>query len=408
MRILIIDPLLKNQCGHCFFYTKAVQTELQKRNIPTYIFGNLEADKICLTLQNFYPSFTGIIDKAFNAGFWKLLTLYKDIQVLKKQFSKVFLTDFKIEKDDIFFCHTLYVFELLSFALFLKKNKKIVVTNKNKIVIFLRFAFIRKSIFLTLFFITMYKIICNFILKGLNSQITYVTDSDLLKIAYEKLINKKLVVFPIPVYPIYSSRVSSKFDIRNENKTIISSVGGTRYNKGFDLFVKMIDNLIKDPFFSDRTFFVVQVDIPSQTKPELNKVLKIIKLLENLRNTNPNIKIVYGTLQQDEYYELMYKSDIIVLPYRQEGFSNATSNILTESVVLGKIPVGSSGTWIGHELLKYNLEDLIFKNGDLQDLIKVVKNVVLNYSQYKDKIKPIQTEYIKFHNSKNLVDKLLK
>ena len=147
---------------------------------------------------------------------------------------------------------------------------------------------------------------------------------------------------------------------------------------------------------------------------ELSNLLKNsnlpIKLIiaENSKdkiNINDKIHLVSSFLTREEYYTLMSKADLILLPYQKQNYRYRTSGIFVEAIVAGAIPITSNNTWMATELSKYNLEELII-NWDNKNLLDILMKIHIS-NTIEEKIKKMKTDYKDFHNIKNFA-KILK
>ncbi len=134
---------------------------------------------------------------------------------------------------------------------------------------------------------------------------------------------------------------------------------------------------------------------------------KYIDKIYSLSKKIPNLEIIPGTLSSIEYYGLLDRSDIVVLPYRDNVYRTADSGVFIETIIAGKVAVVSSGTTMASYLSEYSLGDLIFKRENVRDLVDVIKNTVYNYKYYQAKVKKMQEEYRKIYAFNNLVNSLL-
>ncbi len=407
MRVIIVEPLLKNQSGHQFFYTSALKSELENRGVPVFIFGNISARQECLGIKNFFPVFRDITTSFFRDRFLLFNTpvFLKKFYVFTKQLRDCFFSNtlFKLREGDLIFFHTLYIFEFLSAALFLRAKRSIFIRNKCRIVFGLNFRYIRKAFFLTLILGCIYKLICNFLLGPLGANVTFCCDGPALKEEYEKLIKRKVVLFPMPIFPI----TAPQREAPKKGRLTIAYLGGARYNKGFDLFINLILRLVKDKIFS-KFFFTVQIDAHNlQPSSEFRAISRYIRKIEEAAEANHDIRLIHSHLSPEEYYGLLMESDILVLPYRADTYKSVPSNIFFESIIAGKVPLVASGTSMASTLLPYNLGELIFTAGSLESMVNTVNSVVDNYEAYRQKLGQLQLEASSYHSRNNLAGLLL-
>lgn len=414
MRVVIIDPLLKNLSGHCYFYDIATIIELKKRGIPFLILGNADPDESCLKIENFFPCSTDIISSVFEAtaSIKKLSAVFRRSRLFKKQLERCLFKNphFSIKEKDVIFVPTFYIFEFIFLGWFFGIKYRQLAKKDFKLNIMLRFRYIRNSRALTLLLGFSYKLVCNVFLERLKGRVVYLTDSELLKKEYEALLKRKIMLCPIPLNPFIFEISEGKALARKippSDRIVISYAGGARYNKGFDTFTDMAIGLYSDKELSEKITFAVQLDIHPQAGGDIKIVREAVRKIEYFCKRSNNIKIIRGALAMREYYRLLSESHIIVLPYRDEAYKSSTANILIESVLLEKVPVVSCNTWMAYELAKSGLQDLIFEAGNVLSLTQAIKKIVLNYAYYHERIKAIQPLWSEFHSAGRLVDMLV-
>jgi hypothetical protein len=198
------------------------------------------------------------------------------------------------------------------------------------------------------------------------------TDSDLLEVSLTKYFNRSVTTMPIPHTP-----TQIHFDKPiNYNEIVCWWGGSPRHCKGWDI--------IKRIAASDETV--------------ANKLTLVAAKGSNLQNLpgGVNLLSVNDVLDHKDYINMFVSCDICLLPYDPNVYSESTSGIFVECIVAGKIPVVSKGTWMAHELIKYQLEELITEWQDN----KIVE-WLLNIAQQKEiraKLISMQNEYKNFHN----------
>jgi len=313
------------------------------------------------------------------------------------------------QKDYLFFLHSVYIFELLGFALFFKKRKTIFIDNNHKAVVSFNFEFKRKPLFLKLIFSFLYKYLFSWLIRGADSQIIYSSDGELLARDYEQLMKKKVHVLPPPSCNKFLEPWLKKANINSDKeKKVISYLGGARFNKGFDIFVKLLGLLLKDEKISKSIFILAQVDIHRQQSERDKKImLESAARLEDLSLEFKNIKLYFGALSMDEYFGLLSESDIVVLPYRKQSFQSTPSGIFREAVYLRKLPIVAGNTAMSHELAGYGLADLAFNIEDLEDCVHVIKKAIENFDNYQAKIENMRLAWSDYYSAGTLADRLI-
>lgn len=409
---IIIDTLLRNQSGHQFIYTAALKQELEKRGHCVSVLGNLSADQHCLKMGNFFPVFTDIISYFFRAPLFLInpFGAFRQIGLLKSQFDKNLFgnTDFKINEGDILFSHSLYAVELISFGWFLRNRTKELREKKARIFIGLNFSYVRSSGLATLLFMFLYRLIFLPMVRKLDSQIIYFCDGEQIRIKFEQLFKRKVYFLPPPISnKLMDDRIREDGKDINEGFPVMAYLGGARYNKGFDIFIRMIKRFLNEGAILSRVRIRVQADIHSQQpKRDKNAVTKAAEELNMLANENEAVEIIRGPLLAGEYYKALLDSDIVVLPYRAEGFSLLPSNIFRETIVSGAVPVVSNDTCMSEILKEYDLGVLVFGLDDAGEFLRVMNEVIPNIRDYKTRLKPVRDEWRRIYSVSNLVDKI--
>jgi glycosyltransferase involved in cell wall biosynthesis len=412
MKVILIDPFLRDLGGHHYFYATSIQHELDKRGITVHILGNRQANETCRAIPHFHPVMTEVTHTAFASTGISLklpFAVHKEIRRFRENIEEALLSNpqLTLEQGDIVFIPTVYAFELIPLAQFFKKHRKRF--SQVRVDILLRFRYIRESWALTKILGLIHKRYCGSIAGSLDGQFVCSTDSELLQREYEALLKRQCFVYPIPL--AFSSGAAGDAVLSNtpalRKRIVVSYLGAARYNKGFDLFVDSIEVMSGNADFQSKVMFDLQLYVQQQPYFDMQKVLAAVKKLEDMESKATNISVVKGTLSTEQYNEHLEKSDIIVIPYRGEAFKSATSNVFVEAVVFGKIPIVSSGTWMAHELIKNNLEDFVFEAENKEEFALKIRNAVNQWEQSSNKVKLMQMHYRRYHTAENLVNHLL-
>lgn len=412
MRIILIDPFLKNCSGHNYNYISAIRDAFEKKGINAFIWGNSAAQNVCLDIPGFNPALCSITDKVFDVTFspGNIFGLIKFMYDFYRQFKKKLFTgkDFEIQQNDIFYASGLFVFEIFAIGFLIRAKRKELIANNCRFVLGFNYAVNRESRLLTFLMGNMYKAACNCLINGSGVNVTFFSHGELLRKDFQELFRKEVVLLPEPVYSNGLERIMKSAGRINDSGTVtVSYMGAARYNKGFDVFAGLIERSVSDPDLNGKLKFIVQVDVQKQPKPEYNRTLEAANLLEVLAVKHANILLIKGSIAIADYYRYMLESDIIVSAHR-EGFKTCPSRTFFETVVLGKIPVVSSDTSMSYDLIKEGLQEVVFKIGDPDSLKDTIKRALANIDSLKKKILPVQESWKRYYNADNLVETVLK
>ena len=174
-----------------------------------------------------------------------------------------------------------------------------------------------------------------FVLRLGRDHFQLLTDSEPLRIRLRKVFGHDLAVMPVP---------HTIFDLppplpKDRDEIICWWPGKANPNKGLAL----IQRLTKISDEDAHRFAILAAEdsclhqIPGGAR---------VQLLPN-------------SLSPEEYFQWMATADVVLLPYDPVFFHRRTSGIFIESVVAGKMPMVTEGTWMSTELAAWGLSDLV-------------------------------------------------
>jgi hypothetical protein len=220
-----------------------------------------------------------------------------------------------------------------------------------------------------------------FIYKLLNQLIKHSINQDNFKLLTDsELLSQSLCSCfqePVTVMPIPHTDFVEKLHCSHHNYILCWWAGSPRAEKGWEI----IKSMARYKFTEAEKFCLV-----AAKSSQLESITGGVQ-----------IKLIEDNLDRGEYAHWLSKSDLILLPYDSEAYSERTSGIFTESIIAGNIPVVTPHTWMAQELSKYNLEKLIIDWENNQVIFEQLK-AILNDREILDKIRLMQSEYKKFHN----------
>jgi len=101
-------------------------------------------------------------------------------------------------------------------------------------------------------------------------------------------------------------------------------------------------------------------------------------------------------LKREEYVAQLAKSDIILLPYDPVAYYARTSGLFVEAICAGKVVFTREGSWLAHELHRYDLHELITDFASLEHMISIAQD-----AEVLKKLARMQQAYQKFHSVEN-------
>lgn len=206
-----------------------------------------------------------------------------------------------------------------------------------------------------------------FLLKNFSKKINYIiVHSEFTKILLNNKGIKNVKLIEYPSFYDYSKIKNKKF-LREKNKIsqekiILTSLGGTRYDKGLDILLesfKFLSSEIKDKL-------ILNIAGKEET-------YKSDFISSKAKEYGINLMANYRFITDEEFMENIMITDIMMMPYRKIFGGN--SGPMTEAVV-NKIPcITPKGSNIGELTEKYNL-GLTFECEDSRDLARVIEEMV--------------------------------
>lgn len=344
-----------NDSGHFFHYHSSVQKALQGHlaHFSAYIPLNSEISALPTGWKKWFHPFYN------KKGRKKFL---KDCIKLFKQPSRenrIFFLEFFGRKD----------FRIFSWAalLFAKKTDTLWIlyrddlsTRRQKDQRYIRFY----SLLLKLKF---------------KNRFTPLTDSELLADYYKKWFKRDLAVLPIPhteyrPFPPFFKKEA----------LILSWPGHPRKEKG-ELDIK---RLVQIP---DSKATSIELDVSGAT------------LLPPIKN-GLQLHLRKALLTQEEYFSSLHRADVILLPYDPTMYQWRTSGPFVEAILAGKLPLVKEGSWLAHELKRFDLPELIV-DWENPLFFTHLFEITHNETVYQ-KLKNMQTAYAAIHSEKQFGEKL--
>ena len=210
------------------------------------------------------------------------------------------------------------------------------------------------------------------LLVGKNNFVL-LTDSEMLSSTLPKYYHR--VVHCVPIPHTDGQHTNAEPSIKSIEQITCWWPGAPRAEKGLDI----IQNLA------------------TLHDPGVHKLTLVVARSVNLSSKKGciSIEMIDDKLSQQDYANRFFSSDIILLPYDKDIYSESTSGIFTECIVAGVIPLVTKGTWMAYELEKMDLGELVLEWGNvplIPFICKVAKDETI-----KQKVSAMRDEYRTFH-----------
>lgn len=152
-----------------------------------------------------------------------------------------------------------------------------------------------------------------------------------------------------------------KKDKKLKDKIVISCLGGTRKDKGLDILseaFKFIDSKCKEKI----VFNICGIE----------QDIKYDDIMMSAKENNINVICKNKFLTEEEYEEEIYKTDVILLPYRKIFTGN--SGPMTDGIYADKFILGPNNGNLGYLIKKYNLGSTFIQE-NYNDLAREIEKI---------------------------------
>lgn len=207
-----------------------------------------------------------------------------------------------------------------------------------------------------------------------RDNLVLLTDSEVLSTSLPRYYKKSVHLVPIPHTP--ANQVEHTEKRVPHDPVICWWPGAPRADKGIDIILRLVS--LKDP--------------------DAHKLLLVAAKSTMLVSQADCIRVetVDDKLGRQDYERRFFASDVVLLPYDRDIYSESTSGIFVECIVAGAIPLVTKDTWMAYELEKRDLGELAIDWGS-EFLIQQIIGIATSRS-IKLKIRTMQSEYRSFHS----------
>jgi glycosyltransferase involved in cell wall biosynthesis len=217
---------------------------------------------------------------------------------------------------------------------------------------------------------------CN--LVKLN-KITLLSETEELAIAVWDFFKIRCIGnFILPVTAPFSTNLNQS---RNKKDEIyIGCLGGARKSKGFFTIPKIIKTLRKYFKINNEVFTVTFIVQLNKDKTKRSFIFKLNEFLSRYISSSVNVKYIYGTEDNIEFYELLKSIDIFLLPYSKESYKYCGSGFITDATLLEKPLITAQGLSMRNLLSFGNAISANSPEEYSSAIIKISKDYI-NYSE---------------------------
>ena len=395
--IFLIDNSLMNMVGHYYEYARVLFEEAQHRGDKFFILGHRNAANVPMNQLPVEPVFRHAFGHVFTSR--RVLRLANPL-IANFQFYRDVSSAInkRVNKQTVLFMPTVTHQHLFAWVWW--SIQQPLLRRPKVFLLFRRNLFDRTSkkwrpeTFWT-------RLGFKLIEKSDSGKIFhFATDSNRLAKEYEYLTRLPIDIFPIPhTRNVDGEKIFQKDRSSNKGrpKLRMVSLGDARSEKGFPVLVNALQKLIPE-LESHQIEVVLQCNINGMDSEAMNarKKLEEIPL--------PAVSLITEPLSTEGYYHLLEMSHIILLPYRRNEYYARSSGILAEAIAAGKPVVTTADTWMAEQILSHKGSGALAKDGDPADIVRAIREIILQYEVFRQSAEHHKKEWLKFHNPKNLYD----
>jgi len=227
-------------------------------------------------------------------------------------------------------------------------------------------------------------------------KLSLVAERHALAVHYQRICDFPVTVLPMPVrYPPAS--VTGALALRSDRHAPhIVFLGEGRHEKGFHLLPDAFrDVLAKHP----------EIRLTLQTSRRFDISPDDV---QSLRALSPNVSILRGPLSVEEYDDLLFSSDIVLVAYNPESYALRTSQIFLEAVGAGKVALTTRGTWMQQEAEKLGLANIYVDEFTSAGVASATQHLLRNWPAAADRAQRAAPRVRQHHNPARFVDGLLR
>ncbi|WP_420407935.1 glycosyltransferase [Hoeflea sp.] len=234
--------------------------------------------------------------------------------------------------------------------------------------------------------------------ENLRRSISFLTDTDRLAEAYDRLSPLRFRCLPIPLeLPQLDEGRLAKPGSTGKTRLTLAFLGDARREKGYHLLPGMVREL-SDLFEEGRVQLVHQCSFPVVGgEPGMAEARAELESLPGSWT-----RAFPDPLPIDDYFDLLGTVDLIVLPYDTGLYSARSSGVLAEALAFGIPAVVPDNTWMSDQI-RGGLGE-VFATED--QLAAAVRRAVENWQDRRTRCLENQGGWRERHSAKRLVDML--
>ena len=222
-----------------------------------------------------------------------------------------------------------------------------------------------------------------------RSRFRLFTDSQELADEYSDYTQLPLRVLPIPHVDPAEEAFAPSWNHRAEGLVRLTYLGDARMNKGFHLLPQLFQQL-EPEIRKGRVEGEVQANV--RFADEWQAVHAATRL-----RRQEGVVLHERELTSSEYYALLDRADIVLLPYLLENYHSQTSGIFAEALARGKPVVVPRGSWMARQLGNFGA-GATFLPGDRRSLYEACRSAIDDFRQLQAQAREAASVWKQWHS----------
>jgi glycosyltransferase involved in cell wall biosynthesis len=222
-----------------------------------------------------------------------------------------------------------------------------------------------------------------------RSRFRLFADSQELADEYSDYTQLPLRVLPIPHVDPAEETFAPSWNQRAEGRVRLTYLGDARMNKGFHLLPQLFRQL-EPEIRRGRVEGEVQANV--RFADEWQAVHAATRL-----RRQEGVVLHERELTSSEYYALLGRADIVLLPYLLENYHSQTSGIFAEALARGKPVVVPRGSWMARQLGDVGA-GATFLPGDRRSLYEACRTAIDDFRQLQARAREAASAWKRWHS----------
>lgn len=372
LKIIYMNATLVNNRGHFATYARSIISSLNSNGFNTTCLANINVDNEIANDLNAYPTFKSINNDFISQD--ALCGWLENYSLQSKSVEEDLNNLTGINSDDIIICDCASPDQITGLGNWI--NKRFTPENSPTVVVILGWptgtvVSSRDELGNPLDWkvISNNAILYRFSAKQINNRIAkkfrFVATCPTIAKAYSALIGVDVELMPNP--QVATTKCRSRIGTK---KPRIAFLGEQRENKGYRLVPDIVDKILKK---YDNCELIIQ--------NSWGLMDDVNNALLDLAKTNSRIQVKIGTLNSNEWSELLDSVDIVVLPYDLSTYSTCSSGIGVEAIANGIPQVVPQNSGMSDLLNLYENPGITFAKTTINDVTNAVGLALSNFDK---------------------------